>query len=602
MELSRREVHPLVSLDYRVRVPAMFIVGLVLLSYFWDFPKSLMLWTAIAFTGLVWPQLLYLAARLSPDSRAAERRNLLFDSFLLGCWAAGMSFCPLPSMMMVTAILAACLSIGGGRFALSAAGAAAGGALFVGAFMGFHVNTETSIATTILSVLGTFSFTAIFGYQSHVQTRRWLAARKELAAQNERIQEQYEVIESALQSALEANESAKQASQAKSAFLANMSHELRTPLNAILGYSEMLAEDAVAAGHADIVPDLQKIQTAGKHLLGLINDVLDLSKIEAGKMRLYLETFEVKTVVDEAAVTARTLVEKNGNRLEIRCPDGLGSIREDVTKVRQVLLNLLSNAAKFTKNGLVTLDVSREVGVAGNWVFFRVSDTGIGMTPEQTARLFEAFGQADAGTTKKYGGTGLGLAITRKLCHLMGGEIAVESDAGRGTVFTVRLPGEIENFDGDATSVRLTTQPGVKLPAVTGVAAIAGVAAPSRGRPLVLVIDADPAAGELMERLGGREGFDVAVARTGAEGLRLASERKPELITLDAILPDMDGFKALEALRSDAGLARTPIVVMTVVDDRDRGLSLGATDYFVKPIDLERMAAILARRRSGAAA
>ena len=601
MELSRREVHPLVSLDYRVRVPAMFIVGLVLLSYFWDFPKSLMLWTAIAFTGLVWPQLLYLAARLSPDSRAAERRNLLFDSFLLGCWAAGMSFCPLPSMMMVTAILAACLSIGGGRFALSAAGAVAGGALFVGAFMGFHVNTETSIATTILSVLGTFSFTAIFGYQSHVQTRRWLAARKELAAQNERIQEQYEVIESALQSALEANESAKQASQAKSAFLANMSHELRTPLNAILGYSEMLAEDAVAAGHADIVPDLQKIQTAGRHLLGLINDVLDLSKIEAGKMRLYLETFEVKTVVDEAAVTARTLVEKNGNRLEIRCPDGLGSIREDVTKVRQVLLNLLSNAAKFTKNGLVTLDVSREVGVAGNWVFFRVSDTGIGMTPEQTARLFEAFGQADAGTTKKYGGTGLGLAITRKLCHLMGGEIAVESDASRGTVFTVRLPGEIENFDGDATSVRLTTQPGVKLPAVTGVAASAGVAAP-RGRPLVLVIDADPAAGELMERLGGREGFDVAVARTGAEGLRLASERKPELITLDAILPDMDGFKALEALRSDAGLARTPIVVMTVVDDRDRGLSLGATDYFVKPIDLERMAAILARRRSGAAA
>ncbi len=190
----------------------------------------------------------------------------------------------------------------------------------------------------------------------------------------------------------------------------------------------------------------------------------------------------------------------------------------------------------------MTLEVRRDVGVAGNWIFFRVTDTGIGMTPEQTSRLFEAFGQADAGTTKKYGGTGLGLAITRKLCHLMGGEISVESEAGRGTVFTVRLPGEIENFDGDATSVRLTTQSGVKLPAVTGAAASASVAAPSRERPLVLVIDADPAAGELMERLGGREGFDVAVARTGAEGLRLASERKPELITLDALLPDMDGF------------------------------------------------------------
>src|SRR5262245_46578334 len=475
MEQPHREVHPLVSLDYRVRVPAMFIVGLVLLSYFWNYPKSLMLWTAIGVTALVWPQLLYVAARLSPDGRTAERRNLLFDSFLLGCWAAGMSFCPLPSSTMVTAIIAACLSIGGGRFAIWAAGAVAAGMLFVGAFMGFHVDTTTSIATTILSVLGTFSFTAIFGYQSHVQTRRWLLAKKELAAQNERIQEQYAVIESALQSALQANEAAKQASQAKSSFLANMSHELRTPLNAILGYSEMLAEDATAAGHSDIVPDLQKIQTAGKHLLGLINDVLDLSKIEAGKMRLYLETFEVRTVVDEAAVTARPLVEKNGNRLEVRCPEGLGSIREDVTKVRQVLLNLLSNAAKFTQNGIVTLDVRRDVGVAGNWVFFRVSDTGIGMTPEQTARLFEAFVQADAGTMKKYGGTGLGLAITRKLCRLMGGEIEVESAPGRGTAFTVRLPGEIENFDGDATSVRLTTQSGLKLPAV-----VATAAAPSR--------------------------------------------------------------------------------------------------------------------------
>ena len=596
METPRRELHPLVSLDYRVRVPAMFIVGLVLLSYFWDYPRSFWLWTAIGFTALVWPHLLYVAARLSPDGRNAERRNLLFDSFLLGCWAGGMSFCPLPSMMMVTAIVAACFSIGGGQFAVWAAGAVTAGMLAVGAFVGFRVDTEVSTATTILSVLGTFSFTSIFGYQSYVQTRRVLGAKKELAAQNQRIQEQYAVIETALQTTLEANEAAKQASQAKSAFLANMSHELRTPLNAILGYSEMLAEDAAAAGHADIVPDLKKIQTAGKHLLGLINDVLDLSKIEAGKMRLYLETFEVRTVVDEAAVTARTLVEKNGSRLEVHCPADIGSIREDVTKVRQVLLNLLSNAAKFTRDGLVTLDVRREFGAAGNWVFFRVTDTGIGMTPEQTARLFEAFGQADAGTTKKYGGTGLGLSITRKLCHLMGGEIEVESQQGRGTTFTVRLPGEIENFDGDATSVRVSTLPGVRIPA--GVAAGGASTAPSRERPLVLVIDADPAAGDLMARLGGREGFDVAVARSGAEGLRLASERKPELITLDVSLPDMDGFQALADLRGDAALGRTPVVVVSCVDDRDRGLSLGATDYFVKPIDLERMAAILASRRA----
>jgi CheY-like chemotaxis protein/two-component sensor histidine kinase len=372
-----------------------------------------------------------------------------------------------------------------------------------------------------------------------------------------------------------------------------MSHELRTPLNAILGYSEMLAEDAEASGHADIVPDLKKIRTAGRHLLGLINDVLDLSKIEAGKMRLYLETFEVKSVVEEAAGTARPLVERKGNRLEVRCPDGLGSIREDVTKVRQVLLNLLSNAGKFTENGLVTLEARREVGVAGNWVFFRVSDTGIGMTAEQTARLFEAFVQADAGTMKKYGGTGLGLAITRKLCKLMGGDIEVESVPGRGTAFSVRLPGEIENFDGDATSVRLTTQTGLR---------VSPTPAPARERPLLLVIDDDPAVCDLMERLCARQGFEVATAGDGVEGLRLAREKKPDLITLDVVMPGMDGWSVLAALRADVAMARTPVVVVTVVDDRDRGLSLGASDYLVKPIDHERLLAVLESHRAGAAA
>jgi signal transduction histidine kinase/CheY-like chemotaxis protein len=589
-----RTVHPLVSLDYRVRVPAMFIVGLLLVSYFWNYPKSFWLWTAILFTALVWPQMLYLAARISPDPRAAERRNLLFDSFLIGCWAAGMSFCPLPSMTMVTSIVAACLSIGGVRFALWAAGAVSAGMVFVGAFMGFHVDTSASVATTILSVLGTFSFTSIFGFYSYVQTRRVLGAKKELAAQNERIQEQYTVIESALGSALQANEAARQASQAKSAFLANMSHELRTPLNAILGYSEMLTESAEETGQAEMVSDLRKIQTAGRHLLGLINDVLDLSKIEAGKMRLYLETFEVRRVVEEAAVTVRPAIEQKGNRLEVRCPEGIGSIREDVTKVRQVLLNLLSNAGKFTENGVVTLEVRRDVGNAGNWVFFRVTDTGIGMSPDQTAKVFEAFVQADAGTMKKYGGTGLGLAITRKLCLLMGGDIEVESVPGRGSAFTVRLPGEIENFDGDATSVRLTTQTGLKIPFPgTG---------PARERPLLLVIDDDAAMCDLMRRLCERGGFDVVTAPDGDEGLRLARERLPNVITLDVVMPGVDGWTVLGALRADPALSRTPVVVVTVVDDREKGISLGASDYLVKPIDHERLLSVLAAHRAGAAA
>jgi signal transduction histidine kinase/ActR/RegA family two-component response regulator len=593
MEEKRRSIHPLVSLDYRVRVPAMFMVGLILVSYFWDYPRSFWLWTAIAFTGLGWAQLAHLAARISPDTKAAELRNLLFDSFIIGCWTAAMSFSPLPGMTMVTAIVAACLSIGGVRFAIFASGAVVAGVVFVGSFMGFHVDTDASLPTTILSVLATFSFTSIFGYHSHVQTRRVLLAKKELAAQNKRIQEQYAVIESSLRSALEANEAAREASRAKSTFLANMSHELRTPLNAILGYSEMLAEDAVAAGQADIVPDLQKIQTAGRHLLGLINGVLDLSKIEAGKMRLYLETFDVAQIVDEAAGTARPLVEKNGNRFEVLCPADIGSIREDVTKVRQVLLNLLSNAAKFTENGVVTLEVRREVGRDGNWIYFAVRDSGIGMTPEQTERLFQAFEQADAGTSKKYGGTGLGLAITQKLCRLMGGDIAVESAAGAGTTFRVRLPGEIENFDGDATSVRISTLAGVRIPAIASVA---------RAEPVLLVIDPDPAVCDLMARVCGKEGFRVLTARDGSEGLRLARENRPDLITLEVLLPDADGWELLHALRADAALSRTPVLVVTIADDRTRGLGLGAADYLVKPIDHERLLAALEKHRAGATA
>src|SRR5512135_2973236 len=339
MEAKPRAVHPLVFFDYRVRVPAMLIVGLVVASYFQSRPTTLWLWTAIAFTGLAWPHLALLAARLSPDTRAAELRNLLFDSLIIGAWTAAMRFSPMPGMMMITAIVAACLSIGG--------------ILLVGAFLGFVVDTQASVVTMILAGLGTFSFTAIFGYMSHVQTRLLRNAKKELADQKKRIEEQYVLTERALQSALEANEEARRATQAKSAFLANMSHELRTPLNAILGYSEMLAEDARASGHDDLAPDLEKIQTAGRHLLVLINGVLDLSKIEAGKMRLHLETFDVAGVVEEAAVTARPLIEKNGSRFEVQCPADIGSIREDATKVRQVLLNLLSNAGKFTERGLV---------------------------------------------------------------------------------------------------------------------------------------------------------------------------------------------------------------------------------------------------------
>lgn len=228
-------------------------------------------------------------------------------------------------------------------------------------------------------------------------------------------------------------------------FLANMSHELRTPLNAILGYSEMLHEDAVERHLDEFSSDLEKINAAGKHLLALINDILDLSKIEAGKMELFLETFEIHRMIDDVASTLQPMVEKNLNTLHIEMAPDLGTMRADQTKVRQGLLNLLSNAAKFTHDGNITLDARRDVVDGREWIMFRVTDNGIGLSEEQIAKLFQDFTQADASTTRKFGGTGLGLALTRRYCQMMGGDVNVHSILGEGSIFTIELPAEIND-------------------------------------------------------------------------------------------------------------------------------------------------------------
>ncbi len=379
----------------------------------------------------------------------------------------------------------------------------------------------------------------------------------------------------------QAKEVAEAANRTKSAFLANMSHELRTPLNAIIGYSEMLRDEAEEIGQDEFIPDLQKIQTAGKHLLALINDILDLSKIEAGKMELYVESFELTGVVHDVVNTVQPLVQKNSNTLQVEMAGDLGTMHSDLTRVRQVVFNLLSNACKFTDHGTVTLAVKREAVSGQDWVVIQVMDTGIGMTPEQIDRLFREFTQADVSTTRKYGGTGLGLAISQRLCQMMGGNVTVDSVPGQGSTFTLRLPAQVHT-GGDEPSSPLRAE----VPVVPGDA------------PLVLVVDDDPTVHDLMQRYLSKEGYRVVCAASGQEGLHLAQKLRPDAITLDVMMPSMDGWAVLTALKADPDLAPIPVVMLTIVDNKNLGFALGAADYLTKPIDRVRLASVLRRYRS----
>lgn len=386
--------------------------------------------------------------------------------------------------------------------------------------------------------------------------------------------------------------SAEEASRTKSLFLANMSHELRTPLNAILGYSEMLEEEALELELDNFTADLGRINGAGKHLLALINDILDLSKIEAGKMDLFVEEFDVGTLINEVSALTKSLMEKNGNVLRLDVAANLGLMSADQTKVRQCLFNLLSNAAKFTEKGNVTLRAHRETLAGLNeatpreWIVIEVTDSGIGMNAEQILKMFQAFTQADASTTRKFGGTGLGLALTRRFCQMMGGDITVHSEPGVGSVFTINIPAEVNAAGTTTEGEPFLTAEAVMHPVAEPVSDIAP-------HTCVLVIDDDATQRDLMKRFLEKEGFIAQAASSGEQGLALARRLKPLVITLDVMMPGMDGWSVLNALKNDPELGEIPVIMLTMVDDKSRGYALGAADYMTKPVDRGRLAGVL---------
>lgn len=377
-----------------------------------------------------------------------------------------------------------------------------------------------------------------------------------------------------------ARDRAMQANQAKSVFLANMSHELRTPMNAIIGYSEMLKGMSEIKDLNSWKSDLEKIHGAGKHLLGLIDSLLDLSKIEVGKMQVYAESFDVAELVKTVGAMIKPLLLKNKNTLAINCPPSVGAIKTDLTKLRQSLLNLLGNACKFTKEGTITIDVNRYDQENSPWIEFKVSDTGIGMTAEQREKIFNEFTQADAGIARKYGGTGLGLTISKKFCQLMGGDISVQSEFGKGSTFTVRLP---------VSNAPPKTDIPLKAPAEND---------PSASR-YVMAIDDDPIFLDLLKRTLKPEGYDIRSTQNPRVGIEIMKASPPAAVILDVCMPQLDGWDVLAEMKKFESLANIPVIMVSMMDHEGVALKLGATAFVSKPIDRPAISRILKRHVAG---
>ena len=352
-----------------------------------------------------------------------------------------------------------------------------------------------------------------------------------------------------------------------SRFFANMSHELRTPLNAILGYGEMLAEDCEDLGYDDLLPDLKKITSAGTHLLSLINNILDISKIESGKMELYITSFEIEDVIDVIKDISAPLMSKNNNAFQCNIQDGIGAMRQDETKLRQCLSNLLSNAAKFTEEGTVTLEVDASLEKEIEMVSFKVIDTGEGMSEEGVGKVFEVYTQAERSTSAKHGGTGLGLPLSREMAQMMGGDITLTSELGVGSVFTLKLPRDCPQDEHEVSD-----------------SVLEGI---DDDEKLVVLIDDDVTMHDLIKRTLNKIGLTLVGATDSEKGMQMVRETKPKLLLLDVLMPGRDGWSILRECKSDPELKDMPVIMVSQLNQDTLANSLGADDYITKPIDRE---------------
>jgi len=386
------------------------------------------------------------------------------------------------------------------------------------------------------------------------------------------------------------------ANKAKSQFLANMSHELRTPLNAIIGYSEMLIEEVAELGEMQLDSDLEKINLAGKNLLLLISAVLDLSKIEAGKMQLYYEDVRVNSLIEEIIDIITPLAEKNNNVISVDCPENVKIIHIDVMKLRQSLLNLMSNAVKFTENGKIELIVSQKTVGINEWISFEVQDTGIGLSEKQLNSLFIAFSQADSSTTRLYGGTGLGLAISRSYCRLLGGDITVKSKKNVGSKFTISLPVGRPTQSLSTQETEQSRSLHFESARSALVHSDATVQSERRAKQMiVLIIDDDPMACDMPSRYLGKSGYKVVCVQNAADGIAKINSLKPDVILLDIMLPGSSGWHVLTYVKEHSEFMHTPVIMLTMVDEKTTAYALGANHYLMKPVDKDQLVTAINR-------